>query len=210
MSSELYVLARRLDRISEQHRWSRDFTLNSLHLALGEVIACFPVYRTYVQADTVEVSAGDRQHVLRAIRDAKRRNRSTSESVFDFIADLLLLRDPEGLSDADRAERREFVLRLQQLTGPVMAKGLEDTVVLPLLPARLAERGRRPPHRRRASTSSASTRWMRARACASWPHALSATATHDTKRGEDMRARLDVAVRDPARVAARRSGAGSA
>jgi len=91
MSSELYVLARRLDRISEQHRWSRDFTQNSLHLALAEVIACFPVYRTYIQATTTEVSAGDRQHVLRAIRDAKRRNRSTSESVFDFIADLLLI-----------------------------------------------------------------------------------------------------------------------
>jgi len=50
MSSELHVLARRLDRISEQHRWSRDFTASSLHLALGEVIACFPVYRTYVSA----------------------------------------------------------------------------------------------------------------------------------------------------------------
>ena len=126
MSSELYVLASRLDRISEQHRWSRDFTASNLHLALGETIACFPVYRSYVQADTVEVSPGDRQHILRAIRDAKRRNRSTSESVFDFIADVLLLRDPEGLSDIARIERREFVLRVQQLTGPVMAKGLED------------------------------------------------------------------------------------
>ena len=102
MSSELYVLARRLDRISEQHRWSRDFTQNSLHLALAEVIACFPVYRTYVQATRTEVSAGrSRSTSLRAIRDAKRRNRSTSESMFDFIADLLLLRDPDGLSDAD-------------------------------------------------------------------------------------------------------------
>src|SRR6185369_11339422 len=60
MSSELYVLARRLGRISEQHRWSRDFTQNSLHLALAEVIACFPVYRTYTQATSTEVSPGDR------------------------------------------------------------------------------------------------------------------------------------------------------
>src|SRR5262245_9440242 len=145
MSSELYVLARRLDRISEQHRWSRDFTQNSLHLALAEVIACFPAYRTYIQTVTTEVSPGDRQHILRAIRDAKRRNRSTSESVFDFIGDLLLLRDPEGLSDADRAERRDFVLRLQQLTGPVMAKGLEDTVFYRYYPlASLNEVGGRP------------------------------------------------------------------
>jgi (1->4)-alpha-D-glucan 1-alpha-D-glucosylmutase len=190
MSSELYVLARRLDRISEQHRWSRDFTQNSLLLALAEVIACFPVYRTYIQLTSTEVSAGDRQHVLRAIRDAKRRNRSTSESVFDFIADLLLLRDPEGLSDADRAERREFVLRLQQLTGPVTAKGLEDTVFYRYYPlASLNEVGGRPTG---ANVDPPRFHAWSARRLADWPHGLSATATHDTKRGEDVRARLNV------------------
>jgi (1->4)-alpha-D-glucan 1-alpha-D-glucosylmutase len=190
LSSELYVLGRKLDRISEQHRWSRDFTQNSLHLALGEVIACFPVYRTYTQAGTTEVSPGDRQHVLRAIRDAKRRNRSTSESIFDFIADILLLRDPEGLSDAERAERREFVLRLQQLTGPVMAKGLEDTVFYRYYPlASLNEVGGRPTG---AGIDPARVHAWNVRRLADWPHGLSATATHDTKRGEDVRARLDV------------------
>ena len=190
MSSELYVLAQRLDRISEQHRWSRDFTQNSLHLALAEVIACFPVYRTYIQATTTDVSPGDRQHVLRAIRDAKRRNRSTSESVFDFIADLLLLRDPEGLADAERAERREFVLRLQQLTGPVMAKGLEDTVFYRYYPlASLNEVGGRSTG---GGIDTARVHAWNARRLADWPHGLSTTATHDTKRGEDVRARLNV------------------
>jgi (1->4)-alpha-D-glucan 1-alpha-D-glucosylmutase len=190
MSSELHVLARRLDRISEQHRWSRDFTASSLHLALGEVIACFPVYRTYVSPDTVTISDGDRLHVLRAVREAKRRNRSTSESIFDFLCDLLLLRDPEGISEADRAERRELVMRLQQLTGPVMAKGLEDTVFYRYFPlASLNEVGGRP--------SAAPVEIDRfhvfcARRAERWPHGLSTTATHDTKRGEDMRARLDV------------------
>jgi (1->4)-alpha-D-glucan 1-alpha-D-glucosylmutase len=195
LSSELYVLASRLDRISEQHRWSRDFTASNLHLALGETIACFPVYRSYVQADTLEVSPGDRQHIMRAVRDAKRRNRSTSESVFDFIADVLLLRDPEGLSDIERGERREFVLRLQQLTGPVMAKGLEDTVFYRYFPlASLDEVGGRPTaggvdlERFHA--------WNQARV-ERWPHGLSTTATHDTKRGEDMRARLDVLTEIP-------------
>jgi (1->4)-alpha-D-glucan 1-alpha-D-glucosylmutase len=190
MSSELYVLGRRLDRISEQHRWSRDFTASTLHLSLGEVIACFPVYRTYVQADTQEVSEGDRLHILRALREAKRRNRSTSESIFDFIGDLLLLRDPEGLTDADRAERRELVLRIQQLTGPVMAKGLEDTVFYRYYPlASLNEVGGRPtagpvePSHFHAFCGARRERW---------PAGLSATATHDTKRGEDTRARLDV------------------
>jgi (1->4)-alpha-D-glucan 1-alpha-D-glucosylmutase len=190
MSSELYVLARRLDRISEQHRWSRDFTASSLHLALSEVIACFPVYRTYAQPDSPSISDGDRLHVLRAVREAKRRNRATSESLFDFLCDLLLLREPEGTSPADHVERRELVMRLQQLTGPVMAKGLEDTVFYRYYPlASLNEVGGRPTtgpmdvERFHVFCSDRSERW---------PEGLSATATHDTKRGEDMRARLDV------------------
>jgi (1->4)-alpha-D-glucan 1-alpha-D-glucosylmutase len=190
MSSELHVLARHLDRISEQHRWSRDFTASSLHLALGEVIACFPVYRSYAQADSISISDGDRLHVLRAVRGAKRRNRTTNESIFDFLADLLLLRDPEGLSPPEHADRRDLVMRLQQLTGPVMAKGLEDTVFYRYYPlASLNEVGGRP--------TTGTTEIERFHVfCAGrherWPHALSATATHDTKRGEDTRARLDV------------------
>ncbi|HVV49130.1 MAG TPA: malto-oligosyltrehalose synthase [Polyangia bacterium] len=190
MSSELHVLARRLDRISEQHRWSRDFTASSLHLALAEVVACFPVYRTYVQAGTEAIGDGDRLHVLRAVREAKRRNRSTSASIFDFLGDLLLLRDPEGISEVDRAERRDFVMRLQQLTGPVMAKGLEDTVFYRYYPlASLNEVGGRP------TTGPVEVDRFHvfcAQRAARWPAALSATATHDTKRGEDTRARLDV------------------
>ena len=190
MSSELEVLARRLDRISEQHRWSRDFTANTLHLALGEVIACFPVYRTYAEFDTREISAGDKMHVLRALREAKRRNRATNESIFDFIGELLLLREPEGLTDAERVERRELVLRIQQLTGPVMAKGLEDTVFYRYYPlASLNEVGGRP------TTGAVDPQHFHAfcgRRCERWPAGLSATATHDTKRGEDTRARLNV------------------
>ncbi|HEY7547030.1 MAG TPA: malto-oligosyltrehalose synthase, partial [Blastocatellia bacterium] len=127
MSGELHVLARRLDRISEQHRYSRDFTLNSLQNALREVIACFPVYRTYTRREQAEVDADDRRHILSAIHEAKRRNPATSPSIFDFISSLLLLDDPEGLDASEQAKRRDFVLRLQQMTGPVMAKGLEDT-----------------------------------------------------------------------------------
>ncbi len=189
LPSELYMLARRLDRISEQHRWSRDFTLNSLHAALGEVIASFPVYRTYVRPGAVEVSAAERRQILRAIRDAKRRNQSMSASLFDFIADIWLLHDPDGISDADRVERRELVLRLQQLTGPVMAKGLEDTAFYRYFPlSSLNEVG----GQLAPITGDVDRfhRWCSTRA-ARWPHALSASATHDTKRGEDVRARVN-------------------
>ena len=127
MSSELNVLARRLDHISEQHRWSRDFTLESLRDGLREVLAAFPVYRTYVRSDQSEVDAQDRRQVNIAIREAKLRNPAISESVFDFIQSVLLLEHPNGVDDAQRAERQLFAMRFQQLSSPVMAKGVEDT-----------------------------------------------------------------------------------
>ncbi|MBO0800906.1 MAG: malto-oligosyltrehalose synthase, partial [Blastocatellia bacterium] len=125
MSSELNVLARKLDRISEQHRYSRDFTLNSLEDALREVIACFPVYRSYIRAKQGKVAGDDRHYILSAVRSARRRNPAISSSIFEFIASVLLLEDPEGISEEQRAERREFVMAFQQLTPPVTAKGIE-------------------------------------------------------------------------------------
>ena len=127
VASELYVLARRLDRISEQHRWSQDFTFLSLQEALREVIACFPVYRTYISPINNKIDYEARYHIVRAVNAAKLRNPARSEAIFDFILSALLSQDPPGLSEAQCAERRDFVMRFQQLTGPVMAKGLEDT-----------------------------------------------------------------------------------
>jgi len=105
LSSELTVLARKLDRISEQHRYSRDFTLRNLEDSLAEVIACFPVYRTYIREDE-PVGDDDRTVIETAIRAAKRRNPSTSESVFDFIRSILLHQDPDGLTKEQQGERR--------------------------------------------------------------------------------------------------------
>ncbi len=133
MSGEQNVLARRLDAISEQHRWSRDFTLNSLGRVLAEVIACFPVYRSYVTSDG-RVTDGDREQIRRAIQIAKRRNPALSESTFDFLASVLLLEHPEGLDEEARAQRLAFTLRFQQLTSPVMAKGFEDTALYRYVP----------------------------------------------------------------------------
>ena len=196
MSSELFVLAGELDRISEQHRWSRDFTRSALHRALREVIACFPVYRTYIRPDSDEVRPDDRRRVLEAIRAAKRRNPQTDASYFDFIGSVLLREDPQGLSDPDRAARRHFVLKFQQVTGPVMAKGLEDTAFYRYYPlASLNEVGGEPNlfgvtldefHRRSAERAK------------QWPYDMSATATHDTKRGEDTRARINALSEIPA------------
>ncbi|HEV2761593.1 MAG TPA: malto-oligosyltrehalose synthase, partial [Pyrinomonadaceae bacterium] len=189
MSSELHVLARRLDRISEQHRWSRDFTFNSLQDALGEIIACFPVYRSYIRRRHTNVTEEDRRHIASSVRAAKRRNPELDPSIYDFVASLLLLEDPKGLSSDERAERRDFVMRFQQLTSPVTAKGLEDTAFYRYFPlSSLNEVGGEPdvfgvePERFHEFNQ---------RRLAAWPHALSATSTHDTKRGEDTRARIN-------------------
>jgi (1->4)-alpha-D-glucan 1-alpha-D-glucosylmutase len=188
LSAELTVLSRRLDRLSERHRSSRDFTLQSLQEALAEVIACFPVYRTYVRAGDREISPDDRAHVEAAVREARRRNPTTSASIFDFLRSLLLLEDPEGLEPADRDERRELVLRLQQLTAPVMAKGLEDTAFYRYFPLAALNEVGGPTDARGVSIE----QWHRENAerLRLTPHTMSATGTHDTKRGEDVRARL--------------------
>jgi (1->4)-alpha-D-glucan 1-alpha-D-glucosylmutase len=190
LSSELYMLSHRLDRISEQHRWSRDFTRLSLYRALREVVACFPVYRTYVRPGSDEVRDEDRRRILAAVRVAKRRNPAMSPTFFDFIGSVLLLEDPVGLSPENRAERRQFVLKFQQITGPITAKGLEDTAFYRYYPlASLNEVGGDP------AVPGVLLERFHARMLErreNWPHDMSTTGTHDTKRGEDVRARLNV------------------
>jgi (1->4)-alpha-D-glucan 1-alpha-D-glucosylmutase len=200
MSSELTVLARKLDRVSEQHRYSRDFTLNSLQAALSELIACFPVYRSYLRADGEEVDSEDRRHVEAAVRQARRRNPLMSHSIFDFLRSLLLLEDPEGLDDLQRRERRDFVMTFQQVTGPVTAKAVEDTAFYRYYPlASLNEVGGNPDaiglplERFHAAMEERQRRW---------PGGLSASSTHDTKRSEDVRARLNVLSEIPDRFRA--------
>ena len=197
MSSELHVLARQLDRISEQHCYSRDFTLNGLQYALGEVIACFPIYRTYTRPGQDRVNEEDRRHIQHAIRSAKRRHPAISPSIFDFIQSLLLLEDPAGLSDEMITERRNFVLRFQQLTGPVTAKGLEDTAFFRYFPlASLNEVGGGPTQ---FGLSLEEFHRSHQRRMQDRPLGLNATSTHDTKRSEDVRARLNVLSEIPAK-----------
>ena len=202
MASELNVLAHMLDRIAESNRRSRDFTLESLREAITEVVACFPVYRTYV--DQAGWTPEDRTVVEQAISLARRRNPAMEASLFDFFREVVLPRDPgdthapykerrEGYPPADADEARQrlaFAMKLQQYTGPVQAKGLEDTafyrynVLLSINevggdPSRI---GRSVEHFHEQNTH-------RSR---QWPAEMLATATHDTKVGEDVRARINV------------------
>jgi (1->4)-alpha-D-glucan 1-alpha-D-glucosylmutase len=188
--SELTVLAGLLNRISETNRRSRDFTFGSLLDALREVVACFPVYRTYIDAVAGIVSELDRQYVQQAMQAARRRNRGTSGEIFDFLRDVLLLEWAPSLGEDERREYALFVMKFQQLTGPVMAKGVEDTTfyVFNRLVS-LNEVGGEPD--RFGCTPEEFHVAMLERA-EHWPHALSTSSTHDTKRSEDVRARINV------------------
>ena len=193
MSSELQLLAHRLNRISERYRRSRDFTLNTLRVALREILACFPVYRTYIVEGNV--SERDRQFIGRAVAQAKRRNPAIDAAVFDFIRGVLLRESPPEMDEAGRRERELFVGRFQQVTSPVMAKGIEDTAFYRYFPlASLNEVGGDP--LRGATTIEEFHRQNVARQ-AQWPRSLVSTTTHDTKRSEDVRARISVLAEIP-------------
>ena len=187
LANDVNVLGSLADRLSEQNRWFRDFTLQSLSRAVRETIACFPVYRTYLAPDR-PVRDEDHQVVERAISAAKRRNPGIEESVFNFLRDILLFRFPENLDDEARKAHVDFVLKFQQTTGPVMAKGLEDTVfyIFNRLAA-LNEVGGRPQQFGIGVDEFHRHNQDRQR---DWPATLLATSTHDTKRSEDVRARM--------------------
>lgn len=190
MASELQMLAARLYRIAQGHRASRDFTRPMLQRAIREIIACMSVYRTYVRNDSWDVAEADYRVVATAVRMAKRRNRSLPASVFDYIASVLLLEHPPTITHEQAAERREFALKFQQVSGPVTAKGVEDTAFYRYYPlASLNEVGGELDAK--ALPIDEFHRLMRHR-MELWPHSMSGTATHDTKRGEDTRARLHV------------------
>src|SRR6058998_3996627 len=187
LANEVEVLGNMLDRLSEKNRWYRDFTFEALARAVRETIACFPVYRTYL-APGQPVSDEDRQVIERAIAAAKRRNPAMEESIFNFLRDILLFRFPENLDAQAREEHMHFVLKFQQFTGPIMAKGLEDTVfyIYNRLAA-LNEVGGEPQQFGLSVDAFHERNLDRHR---TWPATLLATSTHDTKRSEDVRARM--------------------
>ncbi len=190
LASELNVLTYVLNRVSEHNRYYRDFTMSSMRDALREVIANFPVYRTYIVAQTDLVEERDRQIIEMAVARARRRNPAVDPSIYDFIRDILLLRYPDTPDPAAREEQRNFVMKFQQLTGPVMAKGLEDTAfyIFNRLTS-LNEVGGEPKYF--GTTVSAFHRKNHER-LRDWPFSMLSTSTHDTKRSEDVRARINV------------------
>jgi (1->4)-alpha-D-glucan 1-alpha-D-glucosylmutase len=187
LTSSLVMLVQRVLRVARSDRHTRDFTFNALRVALREIVAYFPVYRTYV--DRRGASEQDRRYVDWAVARTRARSRTSDPTVFDFLHAALLGRPPPavtGLTDA----YREFAMRAQQFTAPVTAKGVEDTAFYTFNRlVSLNEVGGDP-----AQFGVSVRAYHRANAerAAVWPHTLVATSTHDNKRSEDVRARIDV------------------
>ncbi|MDM7941381.1 MAG: malto-oligosyltrehalose synthase [Hydrogenophaga sp.] len=193
LAGELSVLGASLLRLAREDRRTRDFTLNSLRQALAEVVASFPVYRTYMLH---KPSAQDRKFIDWAIGRARRRSLAGAPGVFDFLRRVLIGRPLSGAPVGLGVRYREFARRLQQYTAPVAAKGIEDTALYR--------------HHRLVSVNDVGgdpdafgmsvdafhgaslDRSLR------WPDTMLATSTHDAKRSEDVRLRIDVISEMPA------------
>jgi (1->4)-alpha-D-glucan 1-alpha-D-glucosylmutase len=181
LAAELNVLANQLVRIARSNRRTRDFTLNNLRNGLREVIACFPVYRTYIAES---ISEDDLRYIDWAIKCARKRASGIDEAVFGFIRSALV------------NEVHTFARKFQQVTAPVTAKGVEDTALYRFIRlVALNEVGGEP------DAFGVSVRAFHAdcqHRAKHWPHEMLATSTHDTKRSEDVRARIAVLSEGPA------------
>jgi (1->4)-alpha-D-glucan 1-alpha-D-glucosylmutase len=187
LTSEFIVLTRLLARIASGHYSTRDYSEDSLRQALELYVLHFPVYRTYLTASGP--SAHDRSLIAQAIEKARADWFAADDGIFDFLRGTLtmdLVKPGRAAHSAPRVRR--FALKVQQFTGPMMAKSLEDTTFYRyhrLLA--LNEVGGDPAARALAVDAFHQMMQTRAR---EWPHGMTATATHDTKRGEDARARI--------------------
>ncbi|WP_432725290.1 malto-oligosyltrehalose synthase [Variovorax sp. W6] len=187
LSSELNVLSGELLRIARADRGTRDYTLNALRRALAGVCACMTVYRTYIVDGP---SAQDGRFIDEAVAEAARRSGEADLSVFDFVRSALRGEAAAGASSALAERVRRFAMRFQQFSAPVAAKGVEDTAFYRYFPlSSLNEVGGEPDL---FGIEVEQFHALSADRALRWPHTMLATSTHDNKRSEDVRNRIDV------------------
>jgi len=186
---EMRALGTHLGALAVADRNARDFAPSELLAALIEITACMPVYRTYIRE--APVSESDRAVLVRAMAEARRRAQEVDERLFRFL-ELVLLLEPPAYIASEQGKWLDFVMRWQQFTGRVMAKGVEDTAFynynrLISLNDVGGDPGRAGDFDPVAEFHARNERILR-----DWPDTMNATSTHDTKRAEDVRARIDV------------------
>jgi (1->4)-alpha-D-glucan 1-alpha-D-glucosylmutase len=185
---EMRSLGHQLSLLADSDRYARDLSRNDLTQALTETTAYLPLYRTYIR--NLELTSHDRDVIEHAILEAQDRKFYLKAMNFDFVRDVLLLRNRPHLLPEQREARINFVMRWQQFTGPIMAKAFEDTflyVYNPLISLNDVSGDPRPS----AAITVDFPGFVKSRA-KRWPDSLNATSTHDTKRSEDVRARINV------------------
>lgn len=196
LASDVNRLANLFVAICESNRDSRDYTRAQIRRAIRNVAACFDIYRTYVVAEPErrEITDDDRAHIEAAVEEAKARKTDIDSGLFDFLRDVLLLK-------VTGTKESEFVARFQQFTSPIMAKGVEDTAFYCYNRlVSLNEVGGDPG---RDGVSVEDFHHYNSQMQATFPTTLLTLSTHDTKRADDVRARLAVLSEMPARWAAK-------
>jgi len=187
LNSELYARSSQLADIVEQNRRYRGFTRHSIEHALIEITAALSIYRTYITAEE-PVSDRDRYYIDEAVRIAKEQNPRSPSYVFDFVRDVLLLDIFDEFDESLHEDLREFVMQYQQMTGPVMAKSVEDTTFY--IYNRLTSLNEVGGHPEQFGINTSDFHEHNLEKA--YKQTMLGTSTHDTKRSEDIRARISV------------------
>ena len=186
---EMRTLGRQLAELASQDRYARELERIQLIDALIEVTACLGVYRTYIR--NMELPAHATKYIEEAVTAARARAPHLSAASFNFVHEVLLLLNPPHVLADQREARLDFVMRWQQFTGPIVAKGFEDTALYVYYPLLSLNEVGGNPRPTQASTLDEFYAFLEKRRI-DWPGTLDASSTHDTKRSEDVRARINV------------------
>lgn len=187
---EIRALGAHLGRLSDADRNARDFAPTEMLAALVEVTACMPVYRTYIREG--EVAPADRAFIQQALAEARKRGGDQVDARLFRFLELVLLVEPPAYIEGERDKWMEFVLRWQQFTGRVMAKGVEDTAFYNFNRLISLNEVGGEPGREGLFDPVADLHAHNEATARDWPHTMNATSTHDTKRSEDVRTRISV------------------
>ena len=190
LGSDVNRLTSLFVEICEANRDRRDYTQTEVRRAIREVAACYGVYRTYVVPEREEITEEDRRHIEEATECAKSQRQDIDGGLFDFMRDVLTM-------TVQGKQESEFVMRFQQFTGPVMAKGVEDTAFYCF--NRLTGMNEVGSDPGRNGLSVAEFHAYCAKMQATHPATLTTLSTHDTKRSDDVRARMAVLSEIPGR-----------
>ncbi|MGE5402669.1 MAG: malto-oligosyltrehalose synthase [Ignavibacteriales bacterium] len=187
MAGEVERLAFLVEAVSSSDRYGIDITMHGLKRALEEIFTYFPIYRTYINKDYY--TERDRKYLEEIFHKVSRANpRLINE--YNYIFNLLMLRFREHFTEEQKDKALDFVMKFQQLTGPLMAKGFEDTALY--VYNRLISLNEVGGNAGRFGIPVEEFHEFNLKRSLQWPHTLNTTSTHDTKRGEDVRARINV------------------